>query len=133
MTLTDLVHTDVPTAAPETPVADIAAALRREGDELVAVLDEGRPLGLLTAADIGRAFVGDEDLDASVARDLLEGDPMTIRESAERADLVSLLAAADGRRAIVVDREDAFVGVVSVADVVAAYGREFTEILKLFE
>ena len=133
MTLTDLAHADVPTAAPDTPIGDIAAVLRREERELVAVLDEGRPLGLLTVADIGGAFVAGEDLDDRVAADLLEGDPVTIRESADRGALVSLLAAADGRRVIVVDEEGGFAGVVGVEDVVAAYGREFTEILHLFE
>ena len=133
MTLTDLAHTDVPTAAPNTPIGDISEVLRREGKDLVVVLDEGRPLGLLTVADIGGAFVAGEDLEDRVAADLLEGDPVTIRRSADREALVSLLAAAEDRRVIVVDDGDAFVGVAGVADVVAAYGREFTEILTLFE
>ncbi|MFB6129605.1 MAG: CBS domain-containing protein [Salinigranum sp.] len=135
MVLTDLAHTDVPTAAPETSIGDIAAALRERDadDEVVAVLDEGRPLGLLTAADIGRAFVAGGDLASRVAGDFVEADPVTIRESAERTALVSLLAAADARRAIVVDEGDEFVGVASLDDAIRSYGRELADVLELLE
>jgi len=130
MTLADLLTTDVTTAAPETAVADLSRAFRG-GEAVVAVLDEGRPQGLVTPATLGRAFVDGVDLDSQSAGDLLDGDPVTIRASASRADLVSLLAATSERRIVVVDDDGGFAGVVAVEDVVVDFGRELEAVLDL--
>jgi CBS domain-containing protein len=129
--LDELLDTDVPTAAPDTPVADVAAAMRERDADAVVVLDEDRPLGVVTPATLGRAVVAGEDLSTDVVADLLDGDPVTIRRVATRADLVAVFARDDAREAIVLDEADQYLGVVSFDDVLAAYGREFDALLDL--
>ncbi|WP_224448401.1 CBS domain-containing protein [Haloprofundus salilacus] len=133
MTLTNILDTAVATAAPTTPVGDVTAAMREESLELVAVLDEQRPLGLLTPADIGRAYVAGEDLDGRTASEVLSGDLVTVRESEDLSALVAHLADANARRAAVVDDAGDFVGVVRLEDALVQYGEDLTRILSMFD
>ncbi|MDS0300032.1 CBS domain-containing protein [Halogeometricum sp. S1BR25-6] len=131
--LDELLRTDAPTAAPDTPVADVAAAMRRGGDDAVVVLDEDRPLGVVTPATLGRAVVAGDDLREEFVGDLLENDPVTIRRAATRADLVAVFGREGVREAVVVDDDDQYVGIVTFEHVLAAYAREFDALLDLLE
>jgi CBS domain-containing protein len=133
MPLDHLLDTDVLTAAPETTVGDVARAFREGDDAVCAVLDEGRPLGLVSAGDIGRAVRPGEDLAARPVADLLEGDPVTIQRTAERSALFSLLEAADVRHVVVLEDDGTFAGVATLDAVVGAYGRELTTVLALLD
>ncbi|MFC6989681.1 CBS domain-containing protein [Haloplanus sp. GCM10025708] len=133
MTLADFARTDVLTAAPDTPVDDVAAAMRDHDDDLVVVLDEQRPLGALTAADLGRAFVAGERLADRRAADLLAGDPVTVRATADREALVDAFDDEAVERALVVDDEGGFVGVVTLRDALVQYGRELEAAFDLLE
>ncbi|KTG08757.1 hypothetical protein AUR64_13090 [Haloprofundus marisrubri] len=133
MTLTDILDATVATAAPTTPVGDVTAAMRKNSLELVAVLDEQRPLGLLTPADIGRAYVADESLDEKTASEVLSADLVTVRESEDLSALVAHLADANARRAAVVDDAGDFVGVVRLEDALVQYGEDLTRILSMFD
>jgi CBS domain-containing protein len=132
MSLDHLLDTDVLTAAPDTTVGDVARAFRQGEGAVCAVLDEGRPLGLVSAADLGRAVRPGEDLAARPVVDLLDGDPVTVQRSADRSALFSLLEAADARRVLVVD-DGTFAGVATLDSVVRAYGRELTSVLALLD
>jgi predicted transcriptional regulator len=129
----ELKRTDVLTAAPDTTVAEVAAAMRSRDADLVAVVDEQHPLGLVSPATIGRAVVADEDVRERPVESLLSEDPVTIRESADREALVRLFAREDVRVAIVVDEEDAYAGAVTFEDLLATYAREFDALLDLVE
>ena len=128
MSLTDLLRADVTTAAPDTPAADVAAALRDRDESFVVVLDEHRPAGVLSAADLGRT-VGDGAAEAT-AGDLVT-ETETVGESTDRAALVSAFADTGARHLVVTDDAGDYVGVVSLDDLLAAYGREFTALLDL--
>lgn len=128
MSLSTLLRTDVTTAAPDTPAADVAAALRDRDESFVVVLDEHRPVGVLSAADLGRA-VGDVAAGAT-AGDLVTETEM-VRASADRETLVSVFADSGARRVVVEDDAGEFAGVVALDGLLAAYGREFTALLDL--
>jgi CBS domain-containing protein len=128
-----LLDTDVLTAAPDTTVADVARAFRESDDDVCAVLDEGRPLGLVTAADLGRAVRPGEELAARSVADLLADDPVTIQRSADRSALLSLFEAADARHVVVLEADGTFAGVATLDAVVGAYGRELTAVLELLD
>jgi CBS domain containing-hemolysin-like protein len=133
MPITDLTRTDVLTAAPTTTVADLVEAMRADAADLVVVLEEDRPLGLVTAADLGRAVVAGEDLTDATAGDLPSGDPVSVPESVTREDLLAEFTDSEARYVVVVDGEGGFAGVVTREDLLATYGRELTTILSLFE
>ncbi len=126
MSLTDLARTDVTTAAPDTAAADVAAVLRDRDESFVVVLDEHRPVGTLSAADLGRA-VGD-GASATRAGDLVT-ETATVRASADRETLVSVFAESGARRVVVEDDAGDYVGVVTLGGLLAEYGRELTALL----
>ncbi|SFH03309.1 CBS domain-containing protein [Halopelagius inordinatus] len=129
--LGDITRTDALTASPDTTVADAAAAMRTRDADIVAVVDEQRPLGLVSPATIGRAVVADEDVRAVPVGTLLDDDPVTIRETADREALLRLFSRRDVRAAVLVDERDAYVGVVTFEDLLATYAREFDALLEL--
>ncbi|RDI73086.1 CBS domain-containing protein [Halopelagius longus] len=131
--LGDLTRTDALTAAPETTVADAAEAMRTRDADIVVVVDENRPLGLLTPETVGRAVVADEDVREMAVGELVGDDPVTVHETADREALVRLFARRDARAAIVVDEGDEYAGVVTFEDLLAAYAREFDALLELAE
>jgi CBS domain containing-hemolysin-like protein len=133
MSITDLTRTDVLTAAPTTAVADLVEAMRADDADLVVVLEEDRPLGVVSAADLGRAVVAGEDLTGSTAADLTATDPFSVRESVAREDLLAEFVDAEAAYAVVVDDGGRFAGVVTREDLLATYGRELTTILSLFD
>jgi CBS domain-containing protein len=133
MSLIDILDRDVITAAPETAVGDITAAMRDHDVSVVAILREGRPVGLLTDADIGRAFIAGERLDGKTAADLLAGAPLTIRATADLSTLVAELAEEDARRAMVTDDRGNFEGIVTLEGALVQYGEDLERILRLFD
>jgi CBS domain-containing protein len=128
--LTDIVRTDILTAAPDTTVDEIVAAMRTRGRSVVVVLDEQRPIGLVSAADVGLA-VGTDDLADRPVSTLVD-DPVTIRERASRAGLLSRFRETGTERLVVVDDGDEFVGCVSRRDLLATYADEFDALFALF-
>ncbi|MGM0591003.1 MAG: CBS domain-containing protein [Halobacteriota archaeon] len=130
MSLTRLARTDVPTAAPETPVTDIVSAMRAREASVVVVLEEGRPVGLLTDADLGRAYIAGELADDSVAVDICT-EPTRVSVDADLPTLVAHFDAEGTRHAVLVTTTDDFEGVVTVDDIVVEYGRQLTDVLSL--
>lgn len=131
MPISDFMATDVATAAPDTPVEVVAGAMRDCDADYVAILEEERPVGLLTAADIGRAYVAGE-LDDRLAGDVA-GDPPQVRESADLSRLVAAFADTDSQYAVVVDDGGAFVGVTTMDHALIQYGRDLERVLAILE
>ncbi|WP_101294015.1 CBS domain-containing protein [Halegenticoccus soli] len=132
MPLSDIMRTDAVTASPETAVGDIAAAMRESDLPFVAVLDEQRPIGLLTPADVGRAYVAGEDLDAKTAADLVE-EPLAVPATGDLSMLLAEFEATGERRAVVVDEAGSFAGVVTLEDALVRLGRDLETALSLFD
>ena len=127
--LSDIVRTDALTAAPDTSVASAVDAMRTHGESFVVVLDEQRPVGVLSAADVGLA-VDRDSLSTLPAADLVD-DPVTIRERASRAGLLGRFRETGVERLVVVDDGDRFVGVVSRRSLLATYADEFDALFSL--
>lgn len=132
MPLVDITRTTVVTAGPDTPVGEVTRAMRERDLEYVVVLAENDPLGLLSPADIGRAYVAGTDLGSVTAGELVSSDPLTVEASADLSTFVGLLGDTGARRAIVVG-DDGFVGVVTLEDALAQYGRDLTQVLDLLD
>jgi CBS domain-containing protein len=130
--LTDIVRTDVLTAASDTTVAEVVDAMRSHGRSFVVVLDEQHPLGLLSAARIGLSVGRDDPLADRAAVDLAVA-PVTIRERASRGGLLARFRETDADRLVVVDDGDEFVGCVSRRDLLATYADEFGDLFELFQ
>jgi CBS domain-containing protein len=129
--VSDIVRTDVLTAAPDTTVAQATRAMHTHDAPFVVVLDEQHPLGVLSAADVGLALDTTDALAERPVADLVT-EPVTIRDRASRAGVISRFHETGAERLVVVDAGDEFVGVVSRRDLLTTYADELDSLFGLF-
>ena len=116
MTVADLMREAVVTAAPETPVNEVASDLRDEVVGSVVVVEDGTPVGLVTDRDVAVRVAADR-LDAGdlTAADVMTEDPATVDVSAGILELSEAMNHASVRRMPVVD-EGQLVGIATMDD-----------------
>ena len=112
---------DVMTAAPRTcspfsTITEAALIFRDEDCGVVPVLDEGKPVGVLTDRDVALAVIRYPDLQGLPVADLMTPDPVTVGEADGLDAVAARFAAAGVRRLLVVDPTGALVGIISRAD-----------------
>jgi len=112
---------DVMTPNPRTVTADdsiqnAARIMRDEDTGAVPVVENGRPVGIVTDRDIVvRALAEDKDTDVSV-REAVSGKPVTVRPSASVDEAIQLMRDNAIRRLPVVDKDNRPVGIVTIGD-----------------
>ena len=131
MSVKDIARPNVVTAAPDTPVRDIAGVLGTENVGCVVIVEEARPVGVLTDRGIALAVGGDGDAGSLVARDLMGDDLVTVNSGTDVFDLVETMEVEGVRRIPVVDDAGNLDGIVSLDDVLVHLGREFANVAEL--
>ena len=131
MSVEDIARPDVVTAAPDTPVRDIAGVLGTENVGCVVIVDEARPVGVLTDRRIALAVGEAGDAGSLVARDLMGDDLATVRTGTGVSDLVETMESEGVRRIPVVDDAGDLEGIVALDDVLVHLGRRFAEVAEL--
>lgn len=128
MAVIDIARQNVVTEGPDTSVADIVRTMHDESVSSVVIVDDEKPLGLVSDRDLAIAIL-DETFDAeqTPVEDLLSGDMVTIEADEGVYDLVELLSE-KGLRRVPVVRDDELVGIVSLSDVVVLLGMELQHI-----
>jgi acetoin utilization protein AcuB len=126
MLISDIVHTDLVTVAPQTALAQVLHALNRNGVRHVPVVEGGRLLGIISDRDIKSALalsLGPAGADHyRTAGQIMTPDPITIApmfpvEEAARimlANRISALPVVDGTR---------LVGIVTETDLLRLLSR----------
>lgn len=116
MTVSELMRADVVTAAPETPVSDIATEMRDSNVGSVVVVDEAAPVGVVTDRDVA-VRVAAERLDAGdlTAADVMTEDPATVPVGTGIFEVSEAMNDAGVRRMPVVD-DGELVGIVTMDD-----------------
>ena len=115
------------TASPEDRVSSVHAVMRKEGIHHIAVVDNGRFVGLLSANDLLRIAFGDpyrmdpelvdKDLELFKAREVMAEDVVTISPTQSVRDAAKKLA--DGAfHALPVVEDDQLVGIVTSTDLI---------------
>lgn len=131
MRVENIARSDVVTAAPETPVRDIAGVLGTENVDCVVIVEEARPVGLLTDRSIALAVGEAADVGSLVARDLMGDDLLTVGPETGVSELVETMEAEGIRHIPVVDEAGGLDGLVTLDDVLAHLGREFADVAEL--
>ncbi|MFC5134177.1 MULTISPECIES: cyclic nucleotide-binding/CBS domain-containing protein [Haloferacaceae] len=117
MPIQDLARSDVVTAAPETPVAELAATMDEEQVGSVLITNDETLAGIVTDRDLTVRVLGEErDPTGQTAEDVMTDDLRTAGPDAGFHEAASLMAAY-GIRRLPVCEGDTLVGIVTADDV----------------
>jgi CBS-domain-containing membrane protein len=101
---------------------DVIASLMIEGFGAVPVIDKARTLvGIVSEHDLLGAIDDGQSLGDLTARDVMTGNPYSVRPETDLGTLVHVLRASDLVRVPVVDAKDRLVGIIARRDVLKTY------------
>jgi CBS domain-containing protein len=108
---------------PDTSLAEVAKRMRVGDADSVAVMSEGRLLGIVTERDLVRAIADAVDPQQTKASVIMSADPATVAAD-EDVDVVAVKMMRLGIRHLpVVDADDKPIGLISARDLVAVLER----------
>ncbi|MCZ0813081.1 MAG: CBS domain-containing protein [Pseudomonadota bacterium] len=120
MLVRKVMSSPVISATPETTIRDAAERMRENDVGALPVLQDGKPIGIVTDRDIViRALAAPGialSLDTSVA-DIMARNVITCIIDQDAAEAAAMMGEARIRRVLVVDRSGAAVGILSVGDI----------------
>ena len=115
-TLADIMTKDVFTAAPDTPVSEVADSMVRGRFGSALVMRSSMLVGILTERDVLRAAASGTDLTTSRTGDWMTSDPETVESGTDSEEAAQLMLSNGFRPLPVVDGNEC-VGIVSLRDV----------------
>ena len=121
---------DVVTAQRDTPVRTVAAKMAEEDVGSVGVVDDGRPIGVVTDRSIALALERTPDLSDQSAETLLRGDVVTADTSMSILDVLDLMSDEGIRRIPVVGDDGQLRGIVTLDDALVHLGSVRSHIVK---
>jgi CBS domain-containing protein len=133
MPIEDLARSDVVTAAPDTPVTDLAVTMDDENVGSVVITSGETPVGIVTDRDLTvRVLGGDVDPSEQTAEDVMTGDLCTMERNAGFYEAAELMAEHGIRRLPICDG-DTLVGIITSDDLnelLADEQQHFAEIIR---
>lgn len=118
MKVKDAMHKGVQSAAPSTPVKEIAELMVRHDIGAVPVVDRDTLLGMVTDRDlVCRVLTNGKTLSAVVAKDVMTVGVIYCRDNEEINDAIHLMEDKQVRRLPVVDTDGRLVGMLSLGDI----------------
>jgi CBS domain-containing protein len=108
---------------PQTSLADVAKRMRVADADSVAVMSEGRLLGIITERDLVKAIADGVDPQQTQAEVVMTADPATVAADEEVAVVAVKMMTLGVRHLPVVDSEGSPVGLISARDLVAVLER----------
>lgn len=128
MSVIDIARTNVVTTGPAATVAEVARTMHEEAVGSVVVVEDERPLGMVTDRDLAMAVLDTEfDAEETPVSEFLDDDPVTIEGERGIYDLVELLSEHGIRRVPVVE-DGELAGIISLSDVVVLLGMELQHV-----
>jgi len=108
---------------PKTSLAQVAKKMRVDDADSVAVMSEGRLLGIITERDLVKAIADGIDPQLTKADIVMTADPATVRADDEVAVVAVKMMTLGVRHLPVVDSDGKPVGLISARDLVAVLER----------
>ena len=118
-TLRDVMNTAVVTTAPQTPLAQAAAAMVAAGVGSAVVMQGSFLAGIVTERDVLRAAASGEDLRDSAVSDWMTADPQSASPDSSPEEAAQIMLLNGFRHLPVVDGRSVC-GVVTLRDLFAA-------------
>jgi|SRR5271166_3022853 len=118
-TIRDVMNTSVVTTAPQTPLAQAAAAMVAAGVGSAVVKEGSFLAGIVTERDVLRAAASGQDLRDSQVSDWMTADPQSVSPDTAAEDAAQIMLLNGFRHLPVMDGRDVC-GVVTLRDLFAA-------------
>jgi CBS domain-containing protein len=117
MPIEDLARSDAVTAAPDTPVAELAATMAEENVGSVVITNDETPVGIVTDRDLTiRVLAETADPTEQTAEDVMTDDLCTAEPDAGFYEAANLMAD-HGIRRLPICEGDTLVGIITADDV----------------
>jgi len=125
MSLNRVCRKDVVTVSPHTNLLEVARLLRSQHVGSVIVVEEYRPVGILTDRDIIVKVVAEEkDPKALQAYEIMTTNPALVNINLDPLDATRIMRDRGLRRLPVVDEHRHLLGIMTLDDVLGLLGRE---------
>jgi CBS domain-containing protein len=108
---------------PETTVAEVARRMRKDDSDSVAVMSEGRLVGIITERDLVRAIADGIDPNQVTAEVVMTSDPATVGADEDVAVVAVKMVRLGVRHLPVVNRAGKPIGLVSARNLVGVLDR----------
>lgn len=102
-----------------TTLRDVAKIMTENNVGSVIVVDNGKPIGIITERDIVRAIGRNKDLN-SKAEEIMTSSLITIKEDSPITGALSLMRSYNIRHLPVIDNEGNLKGIISIRDIARA-------------
>ena len=113
------------TATAATPLPEVAALMSTAAVSCVVVVEENRPVGVITERDITRAYASDLAVGSSrPASSVMSSGVRSLRVDARCDEAVAMCSDHGIRRLVVVDENDALRGIITQSDLLRAHTHE---------
>ena len=123
MKVKDLPPGDLVSVNPETAIAEVARQMRTGDSDAVAVMSEGRLVGIITERDLVRAIADGVDPQQARADVVMTADPATVDADEDVAVVAVKMMRLGIRHLPVVNKAGKPVGLVSARNLVAILDR----------
>ena len=123
MKVRDLPPGDLLSVDPQTTIAEVARDMRKGDSDCVAVMSQGRLMGIITERDLVRAIADGINPQEARADVVMTADPATVDADEEVAMVAVKMMRLGIRHLPVVNKAGKPVGLVSARNLVAALDR----------
>ena len=123
MKVSELPPGELLSVAPETTVAEVARRMRKDDSDSVAVMSEGRLVGIITERDLVRAIADGIDAKHVTAEVVMTSDPATVDADEDVAMVAVKMVRLGVRHLPVVNKAGKPIGLVSARNLVGVLDR----------
>lgn len=129
MSLERICGKTVVTISPDATVLDAAKLMQSQHIGSLVVIDEFRPIGMLTDRDIVLKLVANEKKPGETAvKSIMTANPTMVNVNYDVLDAVRLMRDRGVRRLPVIDEHRHLLGIITLDDVLTAFGAELGDL-----
>ena len=124
---------DVVTVERDAKVSEVVDKLESENVGAVVVVEDDKPVGIVTDRDVALAINQMDDLATGDAESIMTENPVTLHEDDEDMEISRIIEEENVRRIPVVDDDGKLTGIVTLDDLVATVGEELGKVSNTIE